>query len=309
VQVFVSHATEDKPFVKRLLSKLPPHVHPWLDSHDLQPGEALEDAIRRSIERSHACLVAISARSLQPKPDGHWVAREVELAMERESLSERVYVLPVLIDPGLDLRRCAPPFAGLAERLYIDASDATPAGVRASQQRLAAALFQWLSAWIDQVEPAGFLSRFVNELEEQLLEYQKRIYEVKAAMAMELPALVKEDAVAFLSASKDRYNVFTDAFIPRLPALEMEIQRRFGTTATKAFRQLSNFITNDVFHGAAYALNDVITSVNDYEKVLSRDAQALAAAEERRKARLEALGSTMGRLVARSADYVSTLRA
>ena len=63
-----------------------------------------------------------------------------------------------------------------------------------------------------------------------------------------------------------------------------------------------------MFHGAAFALNDVIESINAFDAVLSKDAAAMSAAEQRRCERVGALEPVMAELVERTADYLDTLR-
>lgn len=85
------------------------------------------------------------------------------------------------------------------------------------------------------------------------------------------------------------------------------IRQRFGVSAQRGFARLVTFIRNEVFHGAAFALNDVIESINA-DAVLRQDPAALAAAEARRAERVAALEPVMAELVERTADYLDTLR-
>ena len=307
MRIFVSHATVDKPFALELV-QLPPFIDAWVDSRKLLAGHVLDAAISRAIEDSHAFIVLVSQASLK-RTQSNWVAKEVAWALKREAQRGLTSVLPVVIEPDIDLQACRAPFDALAGRLHIDASDRSDAGRGASRERLAQTLFHWLSDWADKVEPKGDVGRrFVARLEADLVEYQKRLHEIKAVMAWPIPALVKDDAITFLIAAKDRYNTFTDVFIPGLTQVEAEIQWRFGSSAHRGFVQLATFIRNAVFHGAAFAMNDVIESVNAYDGVLSRDAEALAEAEARRNSRVDALGPVMADLVRRSSDYLDTLK-
>ena len=194
-------------------------------------------------------------------------------------------------------------------RLFIDASDRSGAGIAAARSAIERTLFHWASDWIERLEPQGDNNRqFAEHLERDLVEYQTRLFAVKAVLAWPLPALVREEAVAHLITVKDSYNEFADDFIPHLARLDAEIRWRFGVSAQRGFAQLATFIRNEVFHGAAFALNDAIESVNAYETVLCADASALSAAESRREARVAALEPVMAELVRRTADYVNTLK-
>ncbi len=304
MRIFISHAWEDKPLAKELAA-LTDFVDAWVDERELMGGQNLDPTIIRAIEDSHVFLVLLSRISIAKA----WVAKEVEWALDREAGKDRVFVLPVLIDSGIDLAACAPPFAQFAERLYIDASDRSEAGKDKARAAITNTLFHWASDWLEKMEPRGDSNhRFAEALEADLAEFQTRLFAVKAALAWPLPTLVQDDAVAHLVKVKDDYNACTERFMPRLTEADGEIRWRFGVSAQRGFARLVTFIRNEVFHGAAFALNDVIESINAYDSVLSQDAAALAAAEQRRSARVAALEPVMAELVERTADYLDTLR-
>ncbi|MDH3221096.1 MAG: toll/interleukin-1 receptor domain-containing protein [Gammaproteobacteria bacterium] len=304
MRVFISHAWEDKPLALEL-AKLPDFVHAWVDIQELSGGQVLDPTIITAIEDSHVFIVLVSRISVAKD----WVAKEIEWALDREAQKDRVFVLPVVIDSDLDLTMCPPPFAQFANQLFIDASDRSEDGIAASRSAIASTLFRWASDWLERLEPKGDSNRrFAEQLERDLLEYQKRLFAIKAVLAWPLTTLVEDDAVAHLITVKDSYNEFTDDFIPRLAGLDAELRWRFGVAAVRAFTQLATFIRNDVFHGAAYALNDVIESINAYDSELSANAEALAAAEARRETRVAALEPVMAELVNRTANYIDTLK-
>ena len=304
MRVFISHAWEDKPLALAM-ARLPDFIDAWVDVRELLGGEKLDPTIITAIEDSHVFIVLISRISLAKA----WVAQEVNWAMAREAQKDRVFVLPVVIEAGLDLALAAPPFQQFAQRLFIDASDRSDSGIDKARSLIAHTLFHWASDWLDRMEPRGDSTRrFADTLERDLVEFQTRLFAVKAALAWPLATLVKPDALAHLVQVKDAYNTFTEAFIPRLVDLEDDIRWRFGASAQIAFSKLVSFIRKKVYHGAAFALNDAIESVNAYDTVLMHDAQALAVADARRQARVSALEPVLDDLVERSADYVDTLR-
>lgn len=304
MRVFISHAWQDKPLALEL-AKLPDFVDAWVDVRELLGGQTLDPTIISAIEDSHVFIVLLSHISLAKA----WVAKETEWALRREAQKDRVFVLPVLIDTGIDLAASPAPFAPLAQRLYIDASDRSEAGLAKARAAIANTLFHWASDWLEKMEPRGDSNHhFAEALEADLAEFQTRLFAVKAALAWPLPTLVQDDAVAHLVKVKDEYNVFTERFMPRLTEADGEIRQRFGVSAQRGFARLVTFIRNEVFHGAAFALNDVIESINAFDAVLSKDAAALAAAEARRGERVAALEPVMAELVERTADYLDTLR-
>jgi hypothetical protein len=305
MRVFVSHAWEDKPLALEL-TRLPDFVHPWVDIQELSGGQVLDPTIISAIEDSHVFVVMVSRVSVDKK----WVAREIEWALDREAQKDRVFVLPVVLDSDLDLASCPQPFTQFATRLYINASDRSQAGITESRSAIANTLFHWASNWLERLEPKGDSNRlFVEQLEHDLIEFQVRLFAVKAALAWPLVVLVKDEAVAHLITVKDSYNDFANDFIPRLTGHEAELRWRFGVAALRAFTQLATFIRNDVFHGAAFSLNDVIESINAYEPELSKNTDALDAAEARRVTRVAELEPVMAELVKRTANYIDMLRA
>ena len=304
MRVFISHAWEDKPLALAL-AQLPDFVDAWVDVRELLGGQSLDPTIVRAIEDSHVFIVLVSRTSLAKA----WVAKEVEWALAREAQKDRVFVLPVLIESGIDLRTCALPFTPFADRLFIDASDTSEAGLVQSRATIGLTLFHWASDWLEQMEPRGDSQhRFAEALEADLTDYQTRLFAVKAALAWPLTTLVHDAAVAHLIKVKDEYNACTDRLMPRLTAADGEIRQRFGVSAQRGFARLITFIRNEVFHGAAFALNDVIESINAWDTVLSQDPAAQAAAEARRSERVAALEPVMAELVERTADYLDTLR-
>jgi len=304
MRVFISHAWEDKSLALEL-SKLPDFVEPWVDVQKLSGGQELDPTIIAAIEDSHIFIVLVSQNSVAKD----WVAKEIEWALDREELKDRVFVLPVVIDSDLDLATCPLPFSQFATRLFIDAGDLSQDGMAASRSAIANTLFHWASDWLERLEPKGDSNRrFAEQLERDLVEFQVRLFAVKAVLAWPLAVLVKEESVSHLIKVKDSYNEFTDAFIPQLGEFEDELRWRFGMAAQRGFTQLATFIRNDVYHGAAFALNDVIESINAYDSELSTDSAAFDAAEARRETRVVALEPVMTELVSRTASYVGMLK-
>lgn len=305
MRVFVSHAWEDKPTALEL-AKLPPFVHAWVDVRELLGGQRLDPMIIEAIEDSHVFLSLVSRISLT-KP---YVNKELAWALEREAKKDRVFVLPVMLESGIELARTrSKPFKQLASRLYVNAVDRSEAGHAAARAAIVDTLFHWTSDWLDSMEPRGDNDRrFVEALEARLVEYRVRLFAVKAALAPPLATLVQPEALSHLVQVKDRYNEFTEVFVPHLARLDDEIRWRFGASAQRAFKQLRDFVVDEVFQGAAFALNDVIESINAYDPLLSKDASALAAADARREDRIARLEPVMAELVERSSEYIHTLK-
>lgn len=96
--IFLAHATEDKPIVRRLYDKLKSEgLNPWLDEKSLEPGTNWKDAIKEAIKKSRIFMACISKNSV--KKNG-FVQNELRQALqELESKpSNTVYFIPVLLE-------------------------------------------------------------------------------------------------------------------------------------------------------------------------------------------------------------------
>lgn len=305
MRVFISHAWEDKP-VALELARLPPFVQAWVDVRELLGGQDLDPTIIEAIEDSHVFLTLVSRVSMT-KP---YVNKELAWALEREAKKDRVFILPVMLEPGISLAASeSENFRRLGTRLFVSATGRGEAELGAARADIAQTLFHWASDWLDRFEPRGDHDRrFAEALEALLVEYRVRLFAVKAALAWPIPTLVQSDALAHLVHVKDRYNELTDDLAPRLARMDDELRWRFGAAAQRGFKRLRDFVVDEVFQGAAFALNDVIESINAWEPLLRHDAAALAAAEARRTQRLAALEPVMAELVERTTDFVQTLK-
>jgi WD40 repeat protein len=95
--VFLSHATLDKPVVEDLARRLRTlGFEPWLDKWNLIPGEPWQTAIENALEECAACAVCLG-----PSGTGPWQNEEMRTAIDRRvsDRSRHFRVIPVLL-PG-----------------------------------------------------------------------------------------------------------------------------------------------------------------------------------------------------------------
>jgi TIR domain len=110
--LFISHASKDKPFVRKLATALLSEGFPvWLDSWSLTLGDSLLDKIYEGIEKSSMVILVISQHAIE----SGWVNRELNAALEKEKQAGRKFVIPIKIDS------CDAPLK-IADRLYADFS-------------------------------------------------------------------------------------------------------------------------------------------------------------------------------------------
>jgi hypothetical protein len=108
--VFLSHSTSDKAFVKKLAMALLGEGCPvWLDSWELELGDSLTDGIYDGIEGSSYVLLAISRRS----SESDWVNRELNAALALEERVGRKFLIPLRLDDS-------PIPLKVADRFYAD---------------------------------------------------------------------------------------------------------------------------------------------------------------------------------------------
>lgn len=110
--VFISHSSADKPFLRVLVNLLQmENIIVWLDEFELRPGDLLLERISSQVASATCVIAAISENSLKSR----WVLTELMEAMSLELSGTGPRVIPIKIDD------CEiPPY--LASRLYVDFS-------------------------------------------------------------------------------------------------------------------------------------------------------------------------------------------
>lgn len=96
--VFLSHASEDKPRVRRLCMRLKADgFDPWLDEERLLPGMDWDREIKEALRASDAILVCFSQHSIIKEG---YIQREYKKAMQylEEKPENTIYVIPVRLD-------------------------------------------------------------------------------------------------------------------------------------------------------------------------------------------------------------------
>lgn len=95
MKLFLSHKSEDKPLVREFASHLPSFLRTWLDEKSLVWGEEFPQTIESAIQLETDFLVIFLN---QPALDSDWVRRELNWALDHESIVGRQIVLPILMD-------------------------------------------------------------------------------------------------------------------------------------------------------------------------------------------------------------------
>ena len=111
--VFISHASEDKPFVRRLANALIEQgLRVWFDEFTLRVGDSLNRTINHGLANSRYGIVVLSPNFFAKK----WPQDELAGLTARESLGEKI-VLPIWHNITADEVRKHSPI--LADRLAV----------------------------------------------------------------------------------------------------------------------------------------------------------------------------------------------
>lgn len=97
-RIFLAHASEDKPQVRKLYQHLMEQgFSPWLDVFDLVPGQNWREEIPKAIEDAAVCLACLSKRSVAKES---YVQREFRygLSAYAERPPGSIYLIPIRLD-------------------------------------------------------------------------------------------------------------------------------------------------------------------------------------------------------------------
>lgn len=109
-QIFLSHSSPDKEFVRMLAHDLKRYgLKVWFDEWEIKVGDSLRKKISTGIVESAWLVVILSKNSVQSS----WVQIELNAALAIELESKNVFVLPVMLDD------CDIPLF-LKDKLYAD---------------------------------------------------------------------------------------------------------------------------------------------------------------------------------------------
>ncbi len=97
-QIFIAHANEDKPLVRKLYAKLVEAGYkPWFDEEDLLPGQNWREEIPKALKNSDLFIACLSSTSISKRG---YIQREFKMAMEMlaELPPGTIYFIPLKFD-------------------------------------------------------------------------------------------------------------------------------------------------------------------------------------------------------------------
>jgi len=94
-QVFICHASGDKPLARRLAHALAGQgVRVWIDEAEIKTGDSLIEKIESGIFTSHNLIVILTPRSVNSR----WCKEELRMALALQIKGSHIRVLPVLFE-------------------------------------------------------------------------------------------------------------------------------------------------------------------------------------------------------------------
>ena len=95
VNVFMSHSSKDKPFVRKLTADLSEHgVEPWLDEYEIKTGQSIISELNKGIGGCDFLLLVASQAALESR----WVQEEWKAAYSNQVQNGITKVLPIKKD-------------------------------------------------------------------------------------------------------------------------------------------------------------------------------------------------------------------
>jgi TIR domain len=137
MRVFFSHASDDKPVVEQVFSRVAdkfPEVKGWLDKFEISGGDDLLDKLAEGIDGADRFLVFLSERSIE-KP---WVKLELKKALMAEIEGVKAeFIIPVKLGavskfPAFIESKYYIDIQALTEEEWLDEIRAAITGVRSS---------------------------------------------------------------------------------------------------------------------------------------------------------------------------------
>src|SRR6266498_5179017 len=115
LRVFLCHASEDKPSVRKLYNLLAAEnwIEPWIDEENLLPGQDFDLEILKATREADAIIICLSKISVTKVG---YVNKEIRRALDiaQEKAEGAIYVIPLRLDD------CAPSFERLKQLHWLD---------------------------------------------------------------------------------------------------------------------------------------------------------------------------------------------
>ena len=254
VDVFISHASEDKVHWARPLAELLTErgLTVWLDESELQVGARLEPRLVEAIERCRRVLVLVSPHYVVKE----WTLKELQLALKREESGEDV-LIPVW--HNMDERSLNAHPDRLVRMLADRVAARTLNGVASIASRVYAVLDVAHGPGLDEKDHFATLTQIQAELSQRppdvyLVEYMGRTVTPTPFVRIDGNLLPREPMHApLLFSSLDgvrKHLIEEEGF----PVSRIEVRVPFLWEADRRFPIDSNAVTNLEHYGQPLAV-------------------------------------------------------
>lgn len=93
--IFICHASEDKPFVDKLVKELDKYAfYAWYDKREIFIGDSIVEKVNKGLENTKYLIAVLSKNSIKKT----WVQKELNSTLMRQLSKEQVIILPILIE-------------------------------------------------------------------------------------------------------------------------------------------------------------------------------------------------------------------
>ena len=290
MKIFLSHASEFKPVVRALCRYFPAHMDYWIDQDEIYAGTEFPAKIKNAILlESDFVVVFVDAAALKSA----WVAREVALALQKEALLDRPFLVPVLFGEhvdGLD-------DIGLSQDRHFITVDryGSAAELKAASGKLMGAMFAHASAIVESVR--------MQDRRTMLIGFSQAIEEFSNA-ATNWCSVLKEElrVLAFNQHAFDcvidavqRHNQVAEPFMVRLPVMRDRLLQSWAKHKglCKSVQEFTSWIELQVVRGRLLELNRVHTMVHSLAIGGLPDEQTLSHLEMEKRSIVAAADSAL----------------
>lgn len=264
MEIFISHASENKPLIRKFRSHLPNHIKIWIDQDALDLGVRIPAKLETAIKEEVKFFILFFDKHAI---DSSWVAQEIDWALDREDQLSGPFILPILLQS-----ECLSDYQSsrLSDKLYLECYDHSDEGIENSSKKLADSLFALISRQFG-TEKISVAKDILEALSYDLTRFKELAFMLQASLGDSIALIATSDAATTqLIHAITEYNEFTVDLMQRLSTHNTNVKKRFGNNLGEQCAALLQFLEKEVYRGQVFALNHVRDSINKYQLLDNR---------------------------------------